>query len=774
MRLSFWLLDINTEKEDSRPEVQIWGITEDGRRVLLLDRSFIGSFFVVPKNLSPDEVAKKISAVKGVEKTEIVRRKLLGKEIDAIRVYVRDPDEIDEVAKKISKMEFVNGCYGHDIRYSMQYMFEKGISPSSWFEVEVEEEVKSNVRVDGVFRIVGDFKRVERSNLPDLRIMAFHCVLIGGKGSPDPERDPITAISVLGDDVKTFIGDEKDVLSSFVGYISSFDPDIIFGYGTNKRDWDYLVKRAKINGIHLDVGRVKSEPHTSVYGHVSITGRANMDLMDFAEDLYEVKLKTLENVAEYLGLGRPDDIEEHELREMREKGDLGSIAEFSRRRVNLIRRIGDKFIEYAVQLSQIVGLPLDHVASAAVGFRVEWFIIREALERGELIPQRKEVSAETYVGGMVLTPKPGIHSNVAVLDFASMYPNIMVLNNISPDTYIPPDEKVPPEECNIAPEVGYCFRKEPPGLYKEILRKLLSARKEIKEALARAKEGSAEYKLLAAREKAIKVIANATYGYCGWVGARWYMKPVAEATAAWGRYTIRRAMEIAKKMKLEIIYGDTDSIFVKYDAEKVNKLLEEIKRELSLDIKLERVFKRIIFTEAKKRYAGLLEDGTIDVVGLEFVRGDWPKIARDAQKKVIEIILTEENVERGIKKAKEYVLDLVSMMKAGKIPLKHYIIWKEITKSAEDYKARAPHVEVARIMREKGWRIQPGDKVGYVVVKGSGKLYQRSLPYFMARIEDIDVEYYIENQVIPAVMRVLSPLGVKELGISTGGLADFF
>jgi len=774
MKLSFWFLDINTEKEDNRPEVQIWGITEDGKRVLLLDRGFVGSFFAIPRNLSPDEAARKISAIKGVEKTEITRRKHLGKEVDVIRVYVKDPDEIDEVAKRVSKMEFVEGCYGHDIRYSMQYMFEKGISPSGWFEVEVEEEKNRNARVDGIFRIIGDFKRVDKNYLPGLRIMAFHCVLIGEKGSPDPERDPVIAISVLGDDVRTFTGEEKEILSSFVNYISSFDPDIIFSYGANKRDWDYLVRRAKANGIYLDVGRVKSEPHTSVYGHVSVTGRANIDLMDFAEDLYEVKLKTLENVAEYLGLGRPDDIEEHELREMKEKGDIDSIAEFSRRRVYLIREIGDKFIEYAVQLSQIVGLPLDHVASAAVGFRVEWFIIREALGRGELIPQRKEVSAETYVGGMVLSPRPGIHSNVAVLDFASMYPNIMVLNNISPDTYIPPDEEVPQEECNIAPEVGHRFRKEPPGLYKEILRKLLSARKEIKEALAKVEENSAEHKLLAAREKAIKVIANATYGYCGWIGARWYMKPVAEATAAWGRYTIGKAMEIARKMGLEIIYGDTDSIFVKYDTGKVNKLLEEIKRELSLDIKLERIFKRIIFTEAKKRYAGLLEDGTIDVVGLEFVRGDWPKVARDAQKKVIEIVLTEENVENGIRRAKEYVSDLISKMKAGEIPLKHYIIWKEITKSAEEYKARAPHVEVARIMREKGWRVQPGDKVGYVVVKGSGKLYQRSLPYFMVSVEDVDIEYYIENQVIPAVMRVLSPLGVKELGVATGGLADFF
>lgn len=774
MRLSFWLLDINTEKHDGGAEVQIWGITDEGRRVLLLDRGFTGSFFAVPRNLSPDEVARKISAVKGVERTEVVRRKLLGKEVDAVRVYVRDPDEIDEVGKRVSKLEFVDGCYGHDIRCSMQYMFEKGISPSSWFEVEVEEEEGGNARVDGVFRVVGDFKRLDRNYIPDLRIMAFHCVFIGEKGSPDPERDPVTAISVLGDETKTFMGEERDVISSFVNYIRSFDPDIIFGYGTNKRDWDYLVRRAKANGILLDVGRVRSEPHTSVYGHVSVTGRANIDLMDFAEDLYEVKLKTLENVAEYLGLGRPDDIEEHELREMRERGDLKSIAEFSRRRAGLIKGIGDKFIEYAVQLSQIVGLPLDHVASAAVGFRVEWFIIREALERGELIPQRKEVSAETYVGGMVLSPKPGIHSNVAVLDFASMYPNIMVLNNISPDTYIPPEEEVPPEECNVAPEVGHRFRKEPPGLYKEILRKLISARKEIKEALARAEEGSAEQKLLAAREKAVKVIANATYGYCGWVGARWYMKPVAEATAAWGRYTIGRAMEIARKMGLEIIYGDTDSIFVKYDEEKVKNLLDEIKRELSLDIKLERIFKRIIFTEAKKRYAGLLYDGTIDVVGLEFVRGDWPKVARDAQKTVIEIVLTEESVERGIRRAKEYVSDLVSRMKTGGIPLKHYIIWKEITRSAEEYKARAPHIEVARIMREKGWRVQPGDKVGYVVVKGSGKLYQRSLPYFMVSLEDVDVDYYIENQVIPAVMRVLSPLGVRELGISTGGLADFF
>ena len=209
------------------------------------------------------------------------------------------------------------------------------------------------------------------------------------------------------------------------------------------------------------------------------------------------------------------------------------------------------------------------------------------------------------LGGLVLSPKPGLHENIAVLDFKSMYPNIMITYNLSPDTYISPDEPEPTGGVYIAPEVGHRFRKTPPGFYKEALTYLINVRGTIRQRMKTLNPKTVEYHVLDARQKAVKIITNAAYGYAGWVGAKWYIKPVAEAASAWGRHTILAATQMAEKAGIQVVYGDTDSLFLNYDQTKIPKLEEEIKRELKLDVEVGEVYKRIFFTEAKKRYAGL-------------------------------------------------------------------------------------------------------------------------------------------------------------------------
>jgi len=439
--------------------------------------------------------------------------------------------------------------------------------------------------------------------------------------------------------------------------------------------------------------------------------------------------------------------------------------------------IGRSALEFALQLSNLTGIPLDHVLTAAVGFRVEWFLIRAARARGELVPKRAERPYRWYAGGMVLKPKQGIHEHIAVLDYKSLYPSIMIKNNVSPDTYIEPGEPEPPEGVNVAPEVGHKFRKEPPGLYKEVLSTLLRARDEIRERLKAIEPDSPEYRLLDARQKALKVVANATYGYAGWLGARWYRKPVAESAAAWGRFIIRKTVEMAREFGIELIYGDTDSVFVRYEPEKVERFLRAIEEEFGLKIKPDEVFERVLFTEAKKRYCGLLPDGRLEIVGLEAIRGDWSALARKVQRAVLEIVLKTRDAREAREKAVKLVRDYIAKLRRREIPYKDLVIWEELTKKPEEYKVRAAHVEAAKIMMRSGWDVSVGDKVGYVVVKGPGRLYERAVPYFMADYDDIDVDYYVKKQVIPVALRVLKLFGVKEEDLLAGerrGLMAFF
>ena len=225
---------------------------------------------------------------------------------------------------------------------------------------------------------------------------------------------------------------------------------------------------------------------------------------------------------------------------------------------------------------------------------------------------------------------------------------------------------------------------------------------------------------------------------------------------------------------MEVVYGDTDSIFIKYDPEKILQLTEQIGKKLGLEMKPDKIYTRILFTEAKKKYAGLLPDGRLDIVGLEVVRGDWAKVAKNMQEKVLEIILKEKDPQ----KAADFVRNYISDMRKRKVPFRDFIIWKTLTKKVEEYEVRAPHVEAAKMLKKEGWDLTLGDKVGYVITCGSGRLYERVKPYIFASYDELDIEYYITNQVIPAATRILSMLGIKEEDLlaptKPKTLTDFF
>jgi len=772
MEKVFWLLDVNQEERDGKPEVWIWGIDEEGKRVLLIDQSFKPYFYLKLKaEADPEETKEEIEADREITshicRLELQEKKYFGKPVRTIKVSCNSPEEVEVCVKKLSKLKGVDEVLEDDIRYATRYLIDKDLSPCSWYRIEAERvELKEKVRVDEAYIVKSEPIKVEKTEPPKLRILAFSMLCYSPLGEPKPMRDPIIAISTITDkrEKAQFTAenmDEKDIIRAFIELVRKYDPDILVGFDVNSRDWNYLIERAKINNMVLYVGRTDAIPHRSVYGHFSINGRINLDLSDYVDDFAEIKLKTLESLSKFLGVKVENDviIDEMEIPKYWEDHEKhGELLRFSMKRSRKIIDVADKILDYAIQLSNLVGIPLDYVGTAAVGFKVEWLLIRRACERGELIPKHAERPRYTYTGGLVLKPKMGLHDNVAVLDFKSLYPNIMIKYNISPDTYVDPSVDVPQDQVYEAPEVKHRFLKEPPGFYKEILTHLISVRDELKRKLKELSVEMPSYRFYDARQRAVKIITNAIYGYAGWLGARWYIKPVAEAAAAWGRYIIGRTIEISKKIGLVVIYGDTDSVFVKFDEEKINLLSKRVLEELGFEIRMEKVYVRVLFTEAKKRYGGLLRDGRLDIVGLEVVRGDWAEVAKKVQESVLRIILEKKSVE----KAREFLMKYISDLKKGKIPLKDLIIWKTITKPLEEYRVNAPHLEAAKKLINKGWSIYPGDKIGYVIVYGSGPLYQRAVPYNLVDPKEIDVNYYILKQILPPVNRILKVLA-KEI-----------
>ncbi|MBS7634079.1 DNA polymerase II [Candidatus Bathyarchaeota archaeon] len=770
----FWLLDINYEVKVHKPEVWLWGINDYGKRILVICRDFPTYFYVLPREGEDVKTIAERILMRRVEMPlitdlEVVQRKFFGRTLNAVKVYCQDPDVMPEYIKMISKINGVENCLEDDIRYSMRYMIDNDITPCGWHEVEAEEIPNDmGLQVDKVLLAESRPKyRADILELPRLRVLGFSMICYSPKGSPKPEKNPIVIISTMTNTgiKKQFIAessnDDGKILGDFIRYVKESDPDIIVGYGTNRNDMQYLAARAKKNGLTFNIDRANTEPHTSVYGHISVTGRIHIDLLDFADEFPEVKVKTLENMADYLGVMKIEErtlIEDTDFAEHWDNPEKRPLLlKFSMENTKCIMGIAETLLDFAIQLSSLVGLPLDHVGTAAVGFRVEWFLMRHAYRMEELIPKRIERPYIPYAGALVLEPKPGIHENIAVLDFKAMYPNIMIAYNVSPDTYVPPDEPDPPSGVYIAPEVNHRFRREPPGFYREVLSRLIKARDEIRSRLRKINPENPEYRVLDARQKAIKVITNATYGYAGWIGARWYIKPVAEAVTAWGRYTIKNAIELAEKIGLGVIYGDTDSIFIKYEPVKVEDLSKIIGENLGLEIKPDKIYTRIIFTEAKKRYCGLLPDGRLDMVGLEVVRGDWANVAKNIQERVLEIVLKERSAKRAVEFVRSFIIDL----RERKAPYRDLVIWKTLTKPSEEYEVKAPHVEAAKTLQKEGWLLTVGDKIGYVITTGSGKLHERAKPYVLASYNEIDIEYYVTNQVIPAALRILSIFNVK-------------
>jgi len=782
MKILFWLLDLNHEVKNNLPELWLWGIDASGKKVLVIDRSFVDYFYVVVEDgFDSATVVKEIEKghYSSVVKVEVAARKFFGKSVNAIKVYCKDPEAVAKNAKAFRKLEGVKDCLEDDIRYSMRYLIDNNIIPCGWHEVDADEETNaSNVQVDKVYAAKSLPKLVEKANTPQLKILGFSTICYSREGSPKPGRNPVVMISIATNtgEEKQFLADDKKndkaLLKAFIEYVCNFNPDVIVGYGVNGQDWPYLKERCKKLGLRLTVDRSGAEPHTSVYGHVSLTGRANVDLSDFADEFPEVKVKTLENLADYLGVMKIEDrriVEDVEFADYwDDKEKRETLKRFSLDNACCVMGVAEAVLDFAMQLSNLVSLPLDHVMTAAVGFRVEWFLIKHAQKIGELVPKRFEQPYRPYAGGIVLSPESGLHENIAVLDFKSMYPNIMITYNLSPDTYVSPKEPNPPSGVYEAPEVKHKFRREPAGFYKEVLSYLIDVRDEIRRKMKALNTKSVEYRVLDARQKAVKVITNASYGYAGWTGARWYIKPVAEAAAAWGRHTILTAIDMAKKEGLKVVYGDTDSIFIKNEANKIEKLSERIEKKLGLEIKPDKVYVRIFFTAAKKRYAGLLPDGRLDIVGLEVARGDWAAVAKNVQEKVLEIILKDQSPD----KAAKFVQQFIHNLRQKQLPYRDLIIWKTLTKPPEEYEVRASHVEAAKMLAEKGWKLSVGDKVGYVAVVGTGRLYERVRPYVFASYDEVDMEYYVSNQVVPAAARILESFGITEEQLLTSKIEE--
>ena len=257
------------------------------------------------------------------------------------------------------------------------------------------------------------------------------------------------------------------------------------------------------------------------------------------------------------------------------------------------------------------------------------------------------------------------------------------------------------------------------------------------------------------------------YGYLAFFGARYYSKECASSITAWAREYINDVIKKAEK-RFEVIYSDTDSICINLkDKIKFDALifLKEINDELPslMELELENFYKRGLFVSkkgesygAKKKYAIIDEENNIKIIGFETVRGNWSFIARNTQKKVIELILKEGNFKNSL----DYTREIINKIKNKEIELNKMIIKTQLKMNLENYKQIGPHVAIAKKMKSKGINVGRGSIISFIISKGKGLI--RDKAKIPSECKDYDEDYYIYNQVIPSVEKIFEVGNIKK------------
>jgi DNA polymerase I len=554
-------------------------------------------------------------------------------------------------------------------------------------------------------------------------------------------------------------------------------------------DFPYLSKRFRKLGMTLDLGWDGSEVEIRrgwLGMKADIFGRIHLDAYDGVEFLTGIGAMRLPKndlpsvYREFFGKEKID-IEARDIWKYWEEGGekLKLLEEYNKQDAMAAYEIGKEMLPLVIELSRIVGLPAYEISRMSAAQMVEQLLVREAHRQGVLTPKRvgEELVRERLMnpikGAFVKLPTSGLHENIVVCDFKSLYPSIIISHNIGIDTLGCDCCK---NDGNVAPEVNHRFCKKKKGLLPKILGELIDARTSAKAELKKHDKKSNEYRALHFKQWGLKIIANAAYGYQGYARARWYSREAAESTTAWARHYIHMTIDQAEKAGFEVLYADTDSCFLKLGDKKVEEakaFVDKINASLPerMELEFQGFYPRGVFVTrrmggaAKKKYALIREDGTVEIKGFEFVRRDWANIAKVAQERVIQAVLKEGKPEKAVEIAKQVISDV----RNKKVKFDDVVIYTQVVRKVSTYEQQAPHVKAAKKLIEAGYKVSPGMILEYVVIPGKGSISDRSIPVQLLKKKDYDADYYINNQVLPAVMKILKELGVEEENLKFGG-----
>ena len=792
--VSFYLLDIDTNLD----VIKLFGLTPDGKRIVAHDSSFMPYFYVIPKadasfsTLNTELLALAIGDAK-VNSVELMQKG--GKKV--FKVVVGKHYHVPALSIAAGKLAEVEDIREADIRFYRRYLLDKQLTPCALVKVTgvrhlSEEGYDFTIDVSKISQVNTDITK-------NLKILAFDIETFCKGSVPDAEEDSIIYVSFYGSngfqkvitwkrfsnpkEYVTFVSGEMELLQEISKTLQQFCPDVLVGYGSDHFDLPFIAARAQKYNVDLGFKMTQSRQGRA---ETDIIGITHLDISHFVRNVLNLETSryNLDFVAkEILGKGKLFNLPNtQKIAEMWSVGldeELRALADYNLIDSQLAFELCQSILQTEFELIKLLGLPLKDVNRMTYGSLVEWYLIRSTVNKNILIPKKPdsfEIAArrrKTYVGAFVVEPKPGFYVNLCVFDFRSLYPSIIASHHISPETLCCDCCKWK-SSGKISESVWFCSEKT--GFFPVLIQDLVERRVRVQTILKQTPQNDPAFVELAARSHALKYIAASFYGYMGFPGSRWYNVECASAVTSLGRKYIQIVQKEAEKLGYPVIYGDTDSLFLQianYSEDKVKSFVNLVNSTLPVPMELEYrdFYPAGIFLEkktadggAKKRYALLTRNGRLLLRGLEAIRGDWSKLAKNVQKKVLEFTLTDGHALR----AMNYVQQLISNVKNRNIALADLIIEMRLTRSLNAYSSRGPHIVAAELAAAKGDTVGRGYKVRFIVKTGSGKISDRvALPENVA-IDEYDIDYYVNNQVIRPVIKIFDVFGISEEKLKGG------
>ncbi len=742
-----------------RPVIHIYGRLEDGAAFLVRDDRQRPHFYIRAADVD------RARAVGAPEASPTTKRTFDGAPVCRLEVEV--PGDVPAVRDRLHAAGI--DTFEADVRFAVRYLIERGIKAGC----AIQGEATAGKAVTWVFDNPTLFPADVRI---DPRMLAFDI-------ETDAKAERLLAISIYAPGVdEVLIVDDRDrempekatrcesefaALTAFCDRVRSCDPDVLTGWNIVDFDLAALARIAWRVRHPFDLGRdagpIRLRKPEGYFGsgQASIPGRLVLDGIDLLRGAF-VRMDdySLDAVArKVLGEGKAvkgdvrDRIDEilHNYRE-----DLPAFALYARTDARLAYDIVRKLnlVPLAFARSRLTGMTPDRVAASIASF--DFLYLSELEPLGIVAPSVRDDDARVYAaqqGGHVLEPLAGLHGNVWVFDFKSLYPSVIRTFNIDPLSYV----ETPAPDADLIEAAGGAFRREP-----AILPRLLDELFPRRDAARKAGDDVASH--------AIKILMNSFYGVLGTPACRFYNPALANSITGAGREILLWSKRWFEAAGFAVLYGDTDSLFVQtttVDPEAASDhgrqvaaaLNEDLARHIlerwrvtsRLELKFEKLYLKLFLPHARhstrgasKRYAGLKYGDDlhqVEFIGMEVVRRDWTALAKEVQRELYRRLFADQSVD-------DYLADVVKRLRSGQ--LDHALVYrKNLRKEADEYTATTPpHVAAARKSTQA-----PGRLISYVMtIAGPEPLDEVHNP--------LDREHYVTKQVKPVAEPVLATLGL--------------